>query len=245
MIDVVAAHRGNGQGNNRQDGTARPASVLRRPRRAPLSADRKRDPERTKEKILQAALAEFGEHGYAGARTARIADRAGVNEQLISYYFDGKAGLYQALMNRWRSISAELAGPDVPLTEVIGNFLQASVENRSWTRLLAWEGLTGTSTGTRNDDDSFFTAMVDDLRRRQQAGELAGDLDPAHLMLIIFAATAAPILLPQIAQRLTGHAPDSDGFIRAYREQLAGVLHHLRPTQQGRQWQHGDTSATE
>lgn len=221
-IGAVAAQRRSQQGT-----TARRAPQTPQPRRAPSAGGRQRHPERTKEKILQAALAEFGEHGYAGARTARIAGRAGVNEQLIPYYFDGKAGLYQALMSRWRSISAELAGPEVSLAEALGNFLQASVEHRSWTRLLAWEGLTGTS--TNSDDDAFFAAMVDDLRRRQQAGELAGDLDPAHLMLILFAATAAPVLLPHIARRFTGHAPDTTGFIHAYREQLGRILRHLHP----------------
>jgi AcrR family transcriptional regulator len=202
----------------------------RRPRRAPAAGSRKRNPERTREKILEAALAEFGEHGYAGARTARIAARAGVNEQLISYYFEGKAGLYQALANRWRSVSAELAGPEVPLAEVVGNFLQASVDHRSWSRLLAWEGLTGSSTGDGADpeDHAFFTAMVDDLRRRQEAGEVAEDLDPAHLMFIIFVATAGPIMLPQIARQLTGQEPDSAEFVRAYRAQLDRVLRHLR-----------------
>lgn len=46
--------------------------------------------------ILGAACAEFAEHGYAGARVARIAARANVNKQLIFYYFGSKAGLYAA-----------------------------------------------------------------------------------------------------------------------------------------------------
>jgi hypothetical protein len=32
----------------------------------------------------EAAVTEFGEHGYAGARISAIASRAGVNQQLIS-----------------------------------------------------------------------------------------------------------------------------------------------------------------
>src|SRR5581483_9805400 len=66
-------------------------------RRQPAPDERKRDADRTRERILEAAIAEFGAHGFAGARVSAIAQRAGVNQQLISYYFDGKAGLYQAL----------------------------------------------------------------------------------------------------------------------------------------------------
>jgi AcrR family transcriptional regulator len=60
----------------------------------------------------EAAVTEFGEHGYAGARISAIASRAGVNQQLISYYFDGE-GLYRALQDRWRTISAS-ANRDLP-----------------------------------------------------------------------------------------------------------------------------------
>jgi AcrR family transcriptional regulator len=47
---------------------------------------------------LGAALAEFAEHGLAGARTERIAARAEVNKQLIHYYYRTKAGLYEAVV---------------------------------------------------------------------------------------------------------------------------------------------------
>lgn len=51
----------------------------------------------SRNRIAAAARAEFAEHGYAGARVARIAKRAGLNKQLIFYYFGSKAGLYAAI----------------------------------------------------------------------------------------------------------------------------------------------------
>lgn len=73
-----------------------------------------------RERILSAGLEEVAEHGAAGARTARIAARAGVNKQLIHYYFLTKAGLYQAVLDRAASsVAAELAAlPLVGLTAV-------------------------------------------------------------------------------------------------------------------------------
>lgn len=50
--------------------------------------------------ILAAGRSEFAARGYAGARIDRIATRAGVNKQLIFYYFGSKAGLYQATLTR-------------------------------------------------------------------------------------------------------------------------------------------------
>jgi TetR/AcrR family transcriptional regulator len=50
------------------------------------------------DRIQEAARIEFAEHGYAGARVQKIADRARVNKQLLFYYFSSKAGLYRSVM---------------------------------------------------------------------------------------------------------------------------------------------------
>lgn len=203
---------------------------MTRLRRSPSGDQRKRDAERTRERILEAALIEFGEHGFAGARTSAIAARAGVNQQLISYYFSGKEGLYQALQLRWQTTSGA-AQPDQPLADVVAGFLQLGASQRSWARLLIWEGLadTGTAADTEGEAQShtYFTAMVDDVRRRQRTGELSADLDPAYVVLTFFAATMAPTVLPQVVRRLTGLPADSPEFLATYAAQLRRMLGHL------------------
>ena len=199
---------------------------MSQPRRSPRAQDRKRDPERTRERILDAAVVEFGEHGFAGARISAIARRAGVNEQLISYYFDSKEGLYRALQQRWQLISAGASRPELPIAEVVAAFLRLSIEQRSFARLLAWDGLAHTGSDAVEPDE-YFTEMVEELRRRQQAGELADDLDPAYVLLILFAAALAPTVIPQIARRLTGLSADSRTFQAAYAEQLRHIVERL------------------
>lgn len=54
---------------------------------------------RTRAGILEAALHEFSSYGFAGARTSRIADAAGVNKALLYYYFDSKEKLYAAALD--------------------------------------------------------------------------------------------------------------------------------------------------
>jgi TetR/AcrR family transcriptional regulator len=171
---------------------------------------------------------EFGEHGYAGARISDIASRAGVNQQLISYYFDGKQGLYRELSARWQALSLALNKPDIPIHEVVGNFLQASVDHREWARLLAWQGLSGNDSDDDDAEaDAYFHAIVEDLRRRQRNGELAEDLDPAYVLLVLFAAAFAPTAIPQIVRRITGKQADSPEFLSAYAEQLRRIVEHL------------------
>ena len=48
--------------------------------------------------ILAAARAEFSARGLSGARVKTIAERAGVNKQLIYYYFGSKDDLYRAAL---------------------------------------------------------------------------------------------------------------------------------------------------
>jgi AcrR family transcriptional regulator len=60
--------------------------------------ERKRDPERTAAAILEAAVQEFSQKGYEGARVDAIARRARINKRMLYHYFGGKEGLYLAVL---------------------------------------------------------------------------------------------------------------------------------------------------
>ncbi len=61
----------------------------------PIAAGYRKGDE-TRRRILEAALAAFGTHGFKGATTRQIADAAAVNLPALKYYFGGKEGLYLA-----------------------------------------------------------------------------------------------------------------------------------------------------
>jgi hypothetical protein len=89
---------------------------------------------------------------------------------------------------------------------------------------LIWQALSG----DRDEDGApYRRSMVDDLRRRQSAGEIAADLDPAYLQLALFGAALAPTLLAHFAEDFTGLAADSPEFLAGYREQLRRLVAHL------------------
>ncbi len=56
--------------------------------------------ELTKERILQAALQEFGTHGYAATKINAICSRYGIPKGLLYHNFSGKDGLYLACVAR-------------------------------------------------------------------------------------------------------------------------------------------------
>lgn len=58
-----------------------------------------RNAEQTKQRIFDAATAEFSAHGVAGARVDRIAAAAKANKQLIYAHFGSKRGLFEAVVS--------------------------------------------------------------------------------------------------------------------------------------------------
>ena len=59
---------------------------------------RRRDPDRTRERIIEAATAEFARYGYDGARVDRIVQRAKISKNLLYHHFGGKEPLFIKVM---------------------------------------------------------------------------------------------------------------------------------------------------
>ncbi|MEJ2857316.1 MULTISPECIES: TetR/AcrR family transcriptional regulator [unclassified Saccharothrix] len=194
------------------------------PRRSPDTDERKRDPERTKARIIEAAVAEFGAKGFAAARVGAIAERAGVNKQLISYYFGGKEGLFKEITGQWLQHADVLR--EGPMAEVVRRFALSTSTHRDWARLLVWTNVTEEPVPDQGETE-YFRAQVEDVRRRQAEGELPADVDPAAFLLAITAAASATIFMPQMARRITGQDPASPEFTSHYAEQLARLVRHL------------------
>jgi TetR/AcrR family transcriptional regulator len=189
-----------------------------KPRRSPKPQERQRDPERTRRLILEAAGAEFAAKGYAGAR--------------ISYYFDGKEGLYRALSEQWTERQRELVAPDMPLSEQVRRHALEASSGRDGMRLLAWSGLEYEGAETDPDHEPRtrrLTGTVDQISAMKAAGRLPEWVDPHCLTVLLMAAAMAPVTLPHIIEGLTGKAPDSPEFVRQYADQLAKLVEHLGP----------------
>lgn len=58
----------------------------------------KRDPDATRQRILEAAIREFSAQGYSGARVDMICKRARANPRMIYHYFGDKDGLYVTVL---------------------------------------------------------------------------------------------------------------------------------------------------
>ncbi|MER7368291.1 TetR/AcrR family transcriptional regulator [Nonomuraea wenchangensis] len=202
----------------------------RRTRRSPQPQERQRDAERTKARILEAAIVEVSAVGPAQVRVAAIAARAGVNKQLISYYFGGRDGLLRAIGERWREQKVAFQSETRSLPDVIADYVGQGAGDAVATRILAWEGLH--YDGPEHDPDregrrEQAARDVAELRQRQERGELADDLDPAVVLLAMIGAGVAPVLLPHMANAICGADAQSPEFVAHYTEQMRRIARRL------------------
>jgi AcrR family transcriptional regulator len=189
-------------------------------RRAPAVEDE--TARQTRERILQAALAEFGAKGFAGARTAVIGARAGVNPQLISYYFGGKQGLLDELRRRWSEADAARDDPEASFADSVKRHLDATLDDPDWARLLVWQALGDDPAGAdpRQVQRDRLRPAVARVRRRQRSGELTSTVDPEFILLLAYAVAFAPVAMPQVVGGLFGMDPLSQAYRRKCLRQL-------------------------
>ena len=170
-------------------------------------------PEESRAAILQAAVAEFAEHGIAGARTDAIARAAHVNKALLYYYFKDKDALYEAVLDhvfsglraRVMPVLESKLRPRQKMLEYLGAYFDYIAANPRFPRVVQGEwmrsGAKGNARMQRVAKKYFrpiFERLAGVLREGIEAGEFravnAMDFVPSVVGVIIFYFSAAPLM---------------------------------------------------
>ncbi|NEE00806.1 TetR family transcriptional regulator [Phytoactinopolyspora halotolerans] len=174
----------------------------------------------TKQKILDAALAEFAEHGPTGTTIDRIAAAAGVNKERIYNYFGNKRVLFRQVLavESERIAGSVVFDPthDDPVGDYAGRIFDYHAAHPELIRLILWEGLT--VPGEVPDEANraaYYGAKVDSFAKAQRDGVLRDDLGPGTLLFSIIAIAAWWHASPHIARMMTGVGADDTGTRRA------------------------------
>lgn len=84
-----------------------------------------RNPQQTRQKLLQAAIQELVTLGSAGIRVDRLAAKAGINKRMIYHYFGNREGLYAwalasqiARLDRYALEQRERSNPEGHLPQI-------------------------------------------------------------------------------------------------------------------------------
>jgi AcrR family transcriptional regulator len=157
-----------------------------------------RDPERTSASILAAAVKEFTEKGYSGARIDSIAARAGANKRMIYHYFGDKEALYLAVLESGyagiRSAEAGLRladlGPKAAIEKLIEFTWQYFLAHPEFLSLLNTENLHRAkylkrSARVFNLHSPLVAVISDILERGVERGEFRKGADPVHVYISI------------------------------------------------------------
>jgi TetR/AcrR family transcriptional regulator len=165
-------------------------------RRSNGNKPQRRDPVATRKKLLTAARREFAQSGLAGARVDEIADRAGVNKQLVYHYFGDKDALYLAVLE-WvyeeiraqeRKLNLEGLPPERAIKKLIESSFDHLAAHPDFIVLLNDENRGGARhvRGSRKIETmhSPLVSMVSKiLKQGVRAGSFRKGINPVHLLL--------------------------------------------------------------
>ena len=157
-----------------------------------------RDPDRTRQRILDAALHEFARHGLGGARVDRIAERAGANKRMLYYYFGDKDRLFLAALedryahirNAERGLRLEHLAPRAALKRLVQFTWDYFLEHPEFLTLLNSENLhKGRHVRNSKRVREMHSTLVETLRAVLRKGEAQGlfrrGIDPVQLYISI------------------------------------------------------------
>lgn len=191
-----------------------------------------RNPGRSRERILSAALKEFSAKGFAGARVDVIARRANINKRMLYHYFGDKEELFKAVLRlkiRQRQAWAEsLSGEP---EETLPFWFEAACHDADWVRLFQWEALQGNWEKVIDENERIEATErgLQRIRQRQERGQISADLDPRHVMLTMRSLTMFPVAFPQLTRLITGQSVFDPKFQQERMEFLKKIARILRP----------------
>ena len=191
----------------------------------PLAGSRPgtRNPERTRERILQAAFKEFAAKGFAGARVDGIARGAAINKRMLYHYFGDKEGLFREVLRRKMAERQAwgVATPDNPI-ESLPYWFDLACKDPDWIRLLEWEALQFVEKRLIDEEKRRESAgrAVGRIRRRQSLGHLSGEFKAPHVLLAMISLTWFPLAFPQLTRLITGESVSEPRFRKGQREFL-------------------------
>ncbi|MBC7146532.1 MAG: TetR family transcriptional regulator C-terminal domain-containing protein [Thioclava marina] len=187
----------------------------------------------TEDAILKAAETVFAEAGFGGATMQLIADMAGLPKANLHYYFETKEALYRRVVERIFNIWLEAAdvfdaaaGP----AEGIGAYIDAKMEisrrHPNGSKVWASEVMHGAPViqdylETTLSDWTEGRATI--IRRWIAEGKMA-DVDPRHLLYMLWATTQHYADFSHQIETLNGGKPLSDAQWEAAKTSVKQIV---------------------
>jgi TetR/AcrR family transcriptional regulator len=149
----------------------------------------------TKQKLFEAAEAEFCEKGLYGSRVDAIAENAGVNKRMIYEYYGNKESLYTAVLlgvyERLANLEVNLLKDEKDcekaIRDLIFMYFDFLKSNPSFVKMIMWENLCDAqhlnNADIHNVKDPATEALKELIRRGKSSGIFSENVDEQQVIL--------------------------------------------------------------
>ncbi len=198
----------------------------------PETERRSRNPERSRNAILDAAEALFAERGYDATSLKDVGERAEVSRGTPAYFHGSKEGLYQAVIDRVFAQTEALVheaqaralakggGLEALLSEMVGGYVDFLVAHPNFIRLVERETLSGGKYMARNPP--HLAAVQAGLAAAQH--ELEPGVDPVQVLLSVMGLCWFSVSHARILQPALGIDTCSPEFVEARKRHIVELL---------------------
>lgn len=201
---------------------------------------RRRDPERSRQAILDAAERVFAREGYDGASMAAIGKAAGVSGTLPAYFFKDKASLYAAVIDRLfderNRVLERLTGEALAalaaadglrrgLEIMVGGYLRFLLERPAFVQLMARDALELARAG-RATEPRHSAAYEDSVRRfiTVLSPPPGPGVEPDQLLISVVALCFFPLEHDATMLAGMGYRAWTPAFVQKRTEHVVDIL---------------------
>lgn len=197
----------------------------------------------TRQRILDAALAEFAAKGLAGSRVDEIAARAGANKRMLYAHFGSKEELWLTVLERAyaakraeeRELKVDSLPPEQAMARLVGFNLRYTSRHPEFVALLNQENLHRAAYLHRSKQvPAMYSPLLEAIRgvlaRGAAAGVFRAGVDPMQLYISMLALGHFYVANRHTLSTIFGTALDTEAAIAAREAHIAEVvLGYLRP----------------
>jgi AcrR family transcriptional regulator len=197
----------------------------------------------TRQRILDAALAEFAGKGLAGSRVDEIAARAGANKRMLYAHFGSKEELWLTVLERAyaakreeeRAVAVEHLPPPEAMARLVAFNLRYTARHPEFVALLNQENLHQAAYLRRSEDvPALYSPLVEALRgvlaRGVAEGAFRAGVEPMQLYITILALGHFYVANRHTLSTIFGARLDTEAAIAAREAHITEVvLGYLRP----------------
>ena len=186
---------------------------------------------------MEAAIFEFAERGFEGATWRGVADRAGVAQGLIRFYFDDKEGLWRAAFRlaaerRMGGMPppAALPGQGAPDPDIVAAWAHAFAvhvaRHPDQARMIVREGAVGSERMAWAAEETLRTShaeFLEGVEVLKSHGWFEG-LTARHVLYLLVGAAQYVFLVPGEVAAVTGEDATSDAYIGAHADAVVRLF---------------------